>query len=70
MLPIAVFQFLDQLRRTAEGRQIPVIVWTAKDLSGDERLRLRDLAQAIVPRDGAGELLKQLTPYLPGPQRQ
>ena len=62
------FQFLNQLRRTAEGRQIPVIVWTTKDLSMDERLRLRDSAQAIVPRDGACELLEQLKPYLPSPQ--
>jgi signal transduction histidine kinase/CheY-like chemotaxis protein len=64
------FQFLDQLRRTAEGRYVPVIVWTAKDLSAEERLRLRDSAQAIVPRDGAGELLKQLSPYLPSLQHE
>ena len=64
------FQFLAELRRTVKGRQIPVIVWTVKDLSSDERLRLRHSAEAIVPRDGASELLKQLNPYLTGAQRE
>jgi CheY-like chemotaxis protein len=58
------FQFLEELRRTAAGRLIPVIIWTVKDLSLEERRRLRDSAQAIVPRDGTGDLLEQLRPYL------
>ncbi|HJU10662.1 MAG TPA: response regulator, partial [Candidatus Binataceae bacterium] len=63
------FQFLDELRSTLEGRQIPVIVWSTKDLTSEERLRLRDSAQAIVPRDSVGELVKQLS-SLTGLQRE
>ena len=63
------FRFLEELRRTPIGRLIPVIVWTVKALSLDERRRLRDSAQAIMPRGDTSDLLERLTPYLTNAQR-
>ncbi len=63
------YQFLDQLRSTPAGQRIPVIVWTVKDLTADERRRLRASAQAIVPRDGVNALREQLSRYLTKAQR-
>ena len=42
------FQFLEAFRRTPRGRRTPVIIWTIKDLTAEERARLRAAAQAIV----------------------
>jgi CheY-like chemotaxis protein len=58
------FQFLDELRRFPEGLLIPIIAWTAKDLSSHERRQLRDYAQAIVARTDAGDLLDKLRLFL------
>ena len=67
MAPMNGFEFLDRLRHTSAGRRIPVIVWTVKDLSEDERRSLRASAQAVVFRgqDGAAALLDELHRYLP-----
>ena len=46
------FAFLEQLRMRPEHRRLPVLVWTAKDLSADERARLTEAAQGIVPKTG------------------
>jgi CheY-like chemotaxis protein len=59
------FQFLDELRRMPAGHCIPVIVWTAKDVSTDERRRLRSSAQAIMQRNGITALFEQLGRFLP-----
>jgi CheY-like chemotaxis protein len=63
------FEFLDQLRRTIGGSRIPVIVWTAKDVSDHERVRLRQSAQAVIQKStsGAGALIDQVRPYLRSP---
>jgi len=42
------FEFLHRLRATPTGRDTPVIVWTAKDLTGEERARLHASAAAII----------------------
>jgi PAS domain S-box-containing protein len=67
MAPMNGFEFLDRLRHTSAGRKIPVIVWTVKDLSEEERQGLRASAQAVVFRnqDGAAALLDELHRYLP-----
>ncbi len=67
MAPMNGFEFLDRLRHSAAGRKIPVIVWTVKDLTEDERLSLRAAAQAVVFRnqDGTAALLDELHRYLP-----
>ena len=67
MAPMNGFEFLDRLRHTSAGRRIPVIVWTVKDLSEEERRSLRATAQAVVFRnqDGTAALLDELHRYLP-----
>ncbi len=42
------FAFLRELRRNPDGRQPPVIVWTVKDLTAEERTLLERLTQGIV----------------------
>jgi CheY-like chemotaxis protein len=61
------FEFLDHFRQIAQCRHTPVIVWTIRDITAEERARLAVSAQGIVQkgrRAGAalaaelGELLK------------
>ncbi len=55
------FEFLDQLRREPAGRRVPVIVWTVKDLSEEERIFLRSSAQAVVSKgQGSAGVLAEL----------
>ncbi|HWM85547.1 MAG TPA: PAS domain S-box protein, partial [Kofleriaceae bacterium] len=48
------FEFVSRLRDTPAGRDVPVIVWTVKDLSSEERARLRASAAAIVYKGAGG----------------
>ena len=44
-------EFLMRFREAADNRAVPVIVWTMKDLSGDDVRRLRQLAQSIIGKN-------------------
>jgi PAS domain S-box-containing protein len=59
-------EFLDLFRRDPNNRRTPVIVWTVKDLGGDERARLQSLAQAVVQKghEGTSALLDELRAVL------
>lgn len=47
------FEFLDRFRRTPQGQSIPVIIWTAKELTNEDREYLKAAAQSVVlKRDG------------------
>jgi CheY-like chemotaxis protein len=61
------FQFLEQFRQLPRCRRIPVIVWTAKDLTSDEFARLRASAQGVVAKNGnvATTLMDELKTFLP-----
>ena len=61
------FEFLDQLRDQATGRAIPVIVWTSKDLTPEERAAVRHNASVIVTKgsDGNARVLAELAAILP-----
>ena len=61
------FQFLEQFRQLPRCRRIPVIVWTAKDLTADEFARLRASAQGVVAKNGnvATTLMDELKAFLP-----
>ena len=61
------FEFLERLRRDPTVRLVPVIVWTGKDLSIDERARLRVSANAVVAKDPAGgdAVVAELAAFLP-----
>jgi signal transduction histidine kinase/CheY-like chemotaxis protein len=53
MMPVMDgFDFLVELRRREEGRTIPVIVVTAKDLTDDDRRRLNGDVQGLVQKRG------------------
>jgi len=67
------FEFLARFRRTPGGRHTPVLVWTAKDVTGEERARLHEAAQAVVlKRDGGPDaLLAELRTHLaPAPEQR
>ena len=44
------FEFLETLHATPEGRQIPVVVLTSKDLTADDRLRLNGGVERILEK--------------------
>jgi len=46
------FEFLARLRQDPVNQTTPVIVWTMKELTGDDRDRLRRLAQAVITKAG------------------
>jgi signal transduction histidine kinase/DNA-binding response OmpR family regulator len=62
------FEFLERFRQTTHGRGTPVIVWTNKDLTSGDRLRLASLSKAIVMKSegGTSALLVALRDHLPG----
>jgi signal transduction histidine kinase/DNA-binding response OmpR family regulator len=64
------FEFLDRFRELPTTRRTPVIVWTAKDLSGSDRARLAAAAQAVVlKREGSASLLlEELAQHVPLPR--
>jgi PAS domain S-box-containing protein len=48
------FQFLEKFRSKPKHRDVPVIVWTAKDLTAVEESRLRQSAQAVHKKISGG----------------
>ncbi len=55
------FDFLELLRRRSNGREIPVIVWTERDLTAAERERLTAMAEGVVLKSaGAASLVEEL----------
>jgi signal transduction histidine kinase/CheY-like chemotaxis protein len=56
------FEFLERLRRTKIGKNVPVIVWTVKDLEKSDLLYLQKTAQAVIAKgkDSACSLLLEL----------
>jgi CheY-like chemotaxis protein/two-component sensor histidine kinase len=51
------FTFIDEFRRVPEGRRVPVIVLTAKDLTADDRRRLNGYVQRVVKKGSNTESL-------------
>ena len=61
MPEISGFEFLKRFRMTERGRQIPVIVWTGKDLTEAERRHLQSTADSVVMKsEMTDELLREL----------
>jgi PAS domain S-box-containing protein len=62
------FEFLDRFRSEPHNRDVPVLIWTAKDLTLAEEARLREQAQAIHSKlkGGMSELLQDIARILPG----
>ncbi|HEX9016737.1 MAG TPA: response regulator, partial [Chloroflexota bacterium] len=61
------FTFLGKFRRTRAGRQTPVIVWTAADLTKEQRSRLDSAAQAVLVKGDirTSTLLEEIARQLP-----
>lgn len=54
------FTFLEQFRKLPLYRQVPVLIWTSKDLTAGERQRLARSAQAIVTKGNGTALVAEL----------
>ena len=69
MMPVMDgFEFLIEMRREAEWRDIPVLVVTAKDLTAAERSQLNGDVERVLQKGGAelDQLLRELGRMLPG----
>ena len=54
------FDVVRELRRFPESREIPILIFSVKDLSHEERERLRGSVQAVVTKGAMGDLLREL----------
>ena len=64
------FGFLTRFRRTSLGRRTPVIVWTEREISAEERAQLAKSAHAVIRKSGgAAALLQELRLLLPLPSQ-
>jgi CheY-like chemotaxis protein len=54
------FDVVQELRGHPETREIPILIFTVKDLSAAEREQLRGSVQAVVTKGAAGALLREL----------
>ena len=62
------FEFLVEMRGRAEWRDIPVLVVTAKDLTAEERSRLKGDVERVLQKSTSelDELLREIGRVLPG----
>lgn len=61
------FDVVRELRDLPASRNIPILVFTAKELDASDRARLKNSVQAIVPKEGpATALLNELSRVCPG----
>jgi len=63
------FEFMEQFRRQPDSSEIPVIVWTVKDLTAADRARLQASVQGVVVKgqSGTAQLFAELEKYVPRP---
>jgi adenylate cyclase len=54
------FEFLEEMRRRAEWRDIPVVVVTSKDLTAEDRSRLNGGVERIIHKTGRDETLREV----------
>jgi signal transduction histidine kinase/CheY-like chemotaxis protein len=61
MMPqVTGFDVVRQLRANPLTKDIPILIFTAKDLTKKERQQLNDSVQAIVPKSGKEHLLREM----------
>jgi CheY-like chemotaxis protein/anti-sigma regulatory factor (Ser/Thr protein kinase) len=60
------FEFLARFREMSTCKKTPVVVWTSKDITVEDRERLRNSAQSIAPKSGFGmdAVLEELQRHL------
>ena len=54
------FEFLEEMRRNAEWRDIPVVVVTAKDLTDADRLRLNGGVERMIQKTDRDDMLREV----------
>ncbi|HZP79083.1 MAG TPA: response regulator [Pseudolabrys sp.] len=54
------FEFLEEMRRSVEWRDIPVVIVTAKDLTDDDRKRLNGGVERIIQKTDRDEMLREM----------
>ncbi len=59
------FDVVRRLRDHPWGRNVPILVFTGKDLSAEDRAQLYDGVQAVVKKEGPAELLSELARVCP-----
>jgi signal transduction histidine kinase/DNA-binding response OmpR family regulator len=58
------FEFLEEMRRKAEWRSIPVLVVTAKDLTDDDRIRLNGGVERVIQKTNRDDMLREVRSVL------
>jgi CheY-like chemotaxis protein/anti-sigma regulatory factor (Ser/Thr protein kinase) len=58
------FEFLEEMRRKAEWRNIPVVVVTARDLTDEDRSRLNGGVERIIQKTDRDEMLREVRSVL------
>jgi PAS domain S-box-containing protein len=58
------FEFLEEMHRKAEWRDIPVLVVTAKDLTGADRIRLNGGVERIIQKTHRDDMLREVRSVL------
>ncbi len=58
------FEFLDEVRRREEWRNIPVIVITARDVTAEDRARLNGRVEGVIQKAGRDDMLRQVSAEL------
>jgi signal transduction histidine kinase/DNA-binding response OmpR family regulator len=58
------FEFLEEMRRNAEWRDIPVVVVTAKDLTDADRRRLNGGVERIIQKTDRDDMLREVRSVL------
>jgi GAF domain-containing protein/DNA-binding response OmpR family regulator/anti-sigma regulatory factor (Ser/Thr protein kinase) len=58
------FEFLEEMRRKAEWRDIPVVVVTAKDLTDADRIRLNGGVERIIQKTDRDDMLREVRSVL------
>jgi CheY-like chemotaxis protein len=62
------FEFVEHLRKRDGGRDIPVVVLTAKDLTEEDRRRLRGTVDNVLQKgDQSGEVVREVRRLLERP---
>jgi adenylate cyclase len=54
------FEFLEEMRRRPEWREIPVVVVTSKDLTAEDRGRLNGGVERIIHKTGRDDTLREV----------
>ncbi len=54
------FEFIEEMRRKAEWRSIPVVVVTARDLTAEDRRRLNGGVERIIQKTARDEVLREV----------